>query len=266
MVDSVRCNEMRHLHKKSDVFRSKKFWFISGVTIVALLICVYLWLSFHVWAQLDEKANSSYSVIGQKATAILAMSTKTTEDKIKKRTALVDLSTTIKQAKDDCKVEPLYSWQQIISVNNDKMLSCKQLFDNPEKFANSLDEVTAHMKNAEQVAGIISKAAKAQDSVPEDEWAATQKQWADAEKSLSEMKIEKSFSKTKKLAVDKVHAIQIAWQKIIVANQAQDRAQYEQATQSLTTAYGGVKDIADSSNESLEPLIENLDKAYRNAF
>lgn len=245
----------------------RKGWFIGlGIGLVCVLGVLYIWGSVMAWESFEKGNLAWHDEMKERSKKVFSVTVKNQVEKAKKQQEFDDLMTTIQSKSDRCNFSPLFSWQQFIQVNKERMQKCQQLVSGVRTFGKSLSAVNDHLRSENNVAQIIRDAAQTNTEVDETKWPGVTKQWADAETKIQKLNVAGSFSATKDLAVSKAKSIQAAWNALIAANSAKDRAKYEEADAMLTQAYGTLDEITQSSEAKLLPLITKLEQAYSKAY
>lgn len=244
----------------------KKLYAIIGGIIAVLLIVIYVLFSIYSWQSLAKDRSEKYNQLQNLTDKALTFSIKNPTEKAKKLLTLEDLNTTIGKELSRCDVGFLLSWQQLFPSYKQEIDACQKNSDNLSLFKQRLVAVVAYLKNEQTVGEIITKAASTKQDTAQDDWPGIIKQWEDATKSLRQLGVEKSFSPTKDLAVQKVGSIEETWKSLASANQAKDRAKYEEAVSSLSKAYDELNAVSQSSEKGLQAHVGELEAAYRQTF
>jgi hypothetical protein len=252
---------------ETHLLHHRKSWVIGlSIVFICVLTALYIWGSVKAWDNFEEGNLTWYGQMKDRSKKVFVINVQNGADKVKKQQEFDALSATIQGESSRCNFIPLFSWQQSIQLNQERMQKCQQLVGKVRTFGKALDAALGHLHGEAKVALIISEAAKTTEEVTDTEWLAVAKQWANAETKLQKLSSVASFNTTKDLAVGKAKSIQAAWSALITANGAKDRAKYEEADAMLTQAYGTLDEITQSSETKLLPLIAELERSYNEAY
>lgn len=253
-------------HGKGWFLRHKKQCIIVAILGIAILAGMYVFASIKNWESYEQQNAHYMTDAQQKVDQALA---KVGQDNLKsdeKMRQFDHLSAFLKEGDRRCESNFLFSWQQALPINGARIETCQNQSKRLSSLRSSLDIVTAHLKNEQELTALIVTASGAKANPGEAEWPIILEQWAVAEDQLRTKKVTKTFESTKAMGIGKMQAVRSAWQALIDANKAKDRAEYEAAAASLAQSYGALVEITQAAEVSLTPLVANFNQAYKEAF
>lgn len=269
MVDAARNYAMKHVKppRLPALGRPsyKKWWLLGGAGLTLLILGVgYGILSQRYWSDYEQKNHHHYMSAREKIDTALAMKSSSSADQTKKLDAFEVANDTL----DDttiCKVAPLYAWQGSLTKPKALAAECGSKATKVAAFQNRLEAVLHHLRGEAQLVKIISSVAPV-DEADESKWVGTLAAWRTVTAQVSSVDTSASVKSTQQVAKEKAEAVTAAWQALIAAHDAKDRAKYETALTDLTAAYGKLGDISSQSESSLNDLLKKLETNYHDAF
>lgn len=167
------------------------------------------------------------------------------------------------EAKTYCEVNSLIKWQSIISQFADKMSDCERKKERLNGFLVELGELTGYLKAEQELATIISVAkTKTDENNQADKWADIEAFWRQAVTDVSKLPDTDQFKAIKTLAGINLAKVADAWQKLVSANLAHSRQQYEEAHINLNQTYPLLVEISTSSESQAKSLITDVNSSY----
>jgi len=245
--------------------RYKKWWIIGGSVFAGLLILggIIAW-NILSWADYEQKYTSWHSQLRTKTDVALALPAKTPSDREKKRSSLGALGGIINEGKSHCDRYKIIHWQQFIPQVKERIDACNQIRERSGRFAIDMNIVVGYLDAEQGITRVLAKgiATKLDEGVMKQQ----PQVWLGIEKEVGVLDIPERFVPVRQLAVVKAAAVREAWQLLVAANDAKDRAKYEEATDKLAAAYGAFGEITDLSEKTFVPLVASLEKSYQQAF
>lgn len=256
---------LQRLKKALSSQHRKATWWALGAAVVAVLVGVYIFFSFQVWSDLDKQSQARNSIVKGQLVAALNMKSTTEAEKLKKTTQIKAASEAINSQANTCEVPFLFAWQQSLGSNTEKLEQCKTTAAKLQKIKSSLDAVVIHIENEQMLSQLIAGVGVSQQA-GEADWPDIAKQWGDAETAMSKKAVAESFKSAQDLAKKQAGALQDAWQALIAANAAKDRAQYETAVATIAANYKSLGEVSQLSQAGLQPLIAEFELIYNKTF
>lgn len=242
----------------------KKWWIISTFLLCALL-AVYVFASASYWQAYDERTNTGYQQIKEKAKKALTLPVSSQESKDKKLIALEEVHNAIIKYKDNCKIDLLFLWQQYLPISNQKIDQCRNTSERLTRFNVLLGRMVEYIKDEKILAATLLEAA-ANSPIAETEMPQLLQRWVVVIKKIENQSVSKDFGSTKDVAVEKARSIHGAWQELIAANSVKNRSKYEQAVAHLAASYDSLGAILQISQQRLNVISVEFERSFSDTF
>ncbi len=258
---------MRFQDIRSFVGRHKRSVIIlSSSAIFILLVGGYALWSIHAWSGYKTTHETWHNTIKKDIHNALALSATNYDERSRKMSRLQHISTNITSAKSSlCDVSGLFSWQRIISSIKTEREACDRNVTTADMFNIKMRQTISYLES-EQSLGKIIAPLMVQDKITEASWDSQPASWQAAADTIKKMSVNTTFAPVKTNAVDVTRSIQSAWQMLISAHKAKDKAKYLDAQSKLTQAYSGLPLLATKSTEHFNTIVKPLQDAYQRAF
>lgn len=245
----------------------KKRWIIVvSLCVLAAVVGCYVFASIKNWENYEQQNARNLTSLRQKTDQALEKISQSKLKRDEKMQQFDQLSASLKESSGLCGNSLLFSWQQSLPANKTKVDDCQ---DQSKRFAtlqSKLDVIIAHLKSEQELTSLIAAASNVKMNPGEADWPLILQQWSTAEEQLRKKNVTKTFESTKAKGIEKLQAIRAAWQALIDANKAKDRAKYEAAASSLSLSYGALSEITQSAETALVSLIASFNESYKDAF
>lgn len=189
------------------------------------------------------------------------------KDPSTKLAALKNLSKTLIGAKDTvCSAHVLIKWQEVLKSIKEREEKCQQALQRVSNLSKKLQATTQYLEEEKALGNVLTSVPHDKDRLPETDWQAQATAWHTAAQTGAKLSAHDSFSTTKQAAVATLQKIDAAWQEVLAAHTAKDKARFLQAQASLVQEYGGLGEITTISTNNFQALLDELQKAYNTAF
>ncbi|HEU5122259.1 MAG TPA: hypothetical protein VFT59_05445 [Candidatus Saccharimonadales bacterium] len=243
----------------------KKYRILLLTTVVLLLVVsVYAAWSKVMWDSYQERTGRRAHEVKTKLDSALAMPGKNEEDRKKKLTAL-ETAHRLMANGQECALNSLIDWQRLWGGLSRRVEECRKSKENLAALEAATEDVTSYLKNEQVLSDILNQAPRTPE-VAEESWVAQVTAWNTVATQVSTMSSSEVFKSTKQTASNVSNSIATAWDKLLKAHKAQDKAGYEEAHLQLVRSYGGLSAISDVAASQAEPLFRKFDEAYAGAF
>lgn len=245
------------------ILRSKK----RIAILIALLIVVisaggYVLWSKQTWDAYQPAYTQQHQNLKNDINRLIQAPTASLED----RTAILNGLESVSRQSDvasqkQCQVHPVVAWQAKIWRSLDTaQINCTATMMSVAKLGSPLQKVTAYIRADNKLAAILATAPQSGESV-DTTWEAQVTSWQKIATDIEGTTTSAAFSPVKTLAMTRTMAVKDAWQAVITAHQAKDKAKYLAAQDDLAHALDGLNAITITSEKELGPLTVELEKA-----
>jgi hypothetical protein len=245
--------------------RRRRIIIIASVVLVALLVAIYAFWSMNIWNSYKTTYESWHKELRTSINSTMALPAATPAERAKKVTAFQGTSSKIDTAKQSlCRTPGLITWQHAIYNLRQREEACTQIIGEADMFGKKMQATTNYLKSEQALASAIATAlAASEGKVTEETWGSQVATWQDASKAIAKISSAESlFVPLKTSATEKVTSIQTAWQDVIAAHTAKDKAKYSEAQTKLIAAYAALSSISTVNAEQLSKLTTPLESAY----
>jgi hypothetical protein len=128
------------------------------------------------------------------------------------------------------------------------------------KLSGPLQKVIAYIRDDNKLAAILATAPQSGE-LADTTWEAQVISWQKMITDIEGTTVSPVFTSVKVLAVTRSVAVKDAWQAVIAAHQAKDKAKYLAAQDDLAHALDELNEITITSEKELMPLTAELEKA-----
>lgn len=239
---------------------SRKQWIIFGLVILTLSGALYGLLSIRAWDSFDAARISRQSEAKTNLQAALVLPARTPEERRNKIKTLEVVTTDYANAAvATCKPQTMIAWQSmLVKAYRERITACESEDSQTSTFMTQLREVLDFLKDEQAVTEILTKLKTDTEVVAEDQWSARLTAWQNTQVSIDKLQTSKGFANVKVKAVEVAKSIAAAWQELIDASAAKDRARYEKALADLGTAYDSLESVGAAAKTALEPLVTDV--------
>jgi len=239
---------------------------ISGLVLV--LVAVYTFWSMNTWSVYKTTYESWQKELRNDVDAAMALPGTTANERAKKLTAFKSISSTITKTQQSlCRTPAIITWQHVIGELRHRQEVCAQIINKADSFGKKMQTTNSYLENEQTTANTIEKALVASEGkVTEATWNSQVAIWQDAGKAIRNLSSEAAFTPIKASALEKIKVLESAWQELIAAHTAKDKAKYTEAQGKLTIAYEALSSLSTVSVEQLTKLADSLQSAYAQAF
>lgn|GEM_PF-2350126 len=257
---------MKLAHRHFIRLRKRQLLTIGVVVLLASLVGYILW-SRQVWADYQVHYTQWRQEVGANAKKAAALPTGSSAERVKVVTAFDDVSHLIATTSQGaCEVNPLVQWQEGIMESLKKKRSiCQAIVKKVADFQVPLTEMTAYIKTDTSLSDTLAAIPQA-DELSEADFEKQLTAWSTAAVATSKLSGPDSFKSVQQLAAKQVAGVKVAWQEVIVANQAKDKKRYLAAQDSLAAALDSLDEISRTSQASFSSLSAKLKVASATAF
>jgi hypothetical protein len=243
--------------------RSKKHVIILvGSVLVLISAGSYVLWSKQVWDAYQPTYTQWHQTLKTDIAALAEAPTASPDDR---KAVLSSFERVTKQAdvanQTLCQIHPAVAWQANIWHNLQAVRTdCATTVASAAKLGDPFQKVTTYIQDDNKLAAIITTAPQSSE-LADDAWEAQVTAWQKMTTDIESTSASAAFAPVKKLAVTQVTAVKDAWQAVITAHQAKDKAKYLAAQDSLAHALDGLSEITVMSEKELQPLTIELEKA-----
>jgi len=242
---------------------------IAAVTLVAVLIGAYAFWSVNTWGAYKTSYADWQKELRTSVDAAIALPVTTSSERTKKLSAFKNISTEIDSAKQSlCRLPTMIGWQRVIGTLHEREEACNQVVGRAGAFGEKMKATVGYLESEQALASAIAAmVAASNDKLTEATWGSQVSIWQDGGKVIAKVALPTAtFKPIKADAIEKAKAVELAWQELIVAHEAKDKAKYVEAQGKLAAAYDGLAGVATASGQVLSTLATSLQTAYAETF
>jgi hypothetical protein len=239
-----------------------------AIALGMVLIAAYASWSVNTWGSYKTTYENWQKGLRTSVDTAMALPETTAKERAAKLTAFKAISSTITSAQDSlCHTPVIITWQHVIVSLRQREEACAQTIGKANSFGKSMELTTSYLESEQAVAAIIEKAlAASQDKLTEATWGSQAAIWQDADKNMGKVSSGVAFAPVKAGAFEKIKVLESAWQELLAAHTAKDKAKYTEAQSKLVVAYGALASLSTVGTEQLAPLTLSLQSAYSQLF
>lgn len=253
------------IHAKQNLWeRYKRRWIIGGICVGLIAMGSAITWNILAWQDYEQKPTTWKATLRTQTDEVLALPAKTAADRDRKHRSLVALHTTISGGKDICQRYQILHWQRFIPRVKEYIDRCTETIGELTQFARDIIKVTDYIDAERNMTASLAKGVATK--LDEAAWRLQPQTWQGIEKELSELRSPHAFREVHQLAEAKARSVREAWQALVVASEAKDRAKYEAASGKLAAIYDTFGELASLSENTFLPLATALEKSYQQVF
>ncbi len=256
---------MKKLARKAKLpaFVRSKWFFIALAVFLAALVGLYAWWSISSWNSYQTRYTALRTVTEQQLGKAIDMKIETTEQRKEKLTALKNVAETLPTPSGDiCQVGFATAWQGFIEDLKKKKEECNKGQAVLITLRSSLDKVVVHLESDRTLATLLS-AAPVGGEIPEADWTKQRDAWSGVAVTVRELQSDNDFAPVKQVAIDRMGGMVAAWEEVLAAHQAKDKARYIKAASTLAQAFDNLAAISQASTGELQKRVKDLESAYQ---
>ena len=234
---------------------SKMLLFYVLIGIFALSIGGYVWWSVASWSAYEQKYTEKQHSIQHNLESVWNMPADTVEQKQAKLAQLASASTEIaKVDPETCNQTLFIEWQRVIQANSERARACKDMVQSVQNFSASLRPAVEFLQQGEAMAKIMAHA-PSKTEVAEADFSGQLSAWRTTLDAVNNISTGNEFGAVKQAARGSTEGVIKAWEEIIAAHEAKDKARYTKAVQALAAAYDRLEAITKIHTEQLNVLV-----------
>lgn len=234
---------------------------LLAVTVLLILTGAYAYWSFRVWGNYENSYTTWRQDIGQDIDAALQLSTASSDDRLKKITALEEVTTTISDKQSICDMSGVFAWQRGIGGLASRTDTCSEIMDVTTAYRDSLNGVLAYLKAEREIASIIDATAT-NSKQTEKTWDTQLAAWTKAVGDIGNVQAPEEFTSTKEYALKYAKKMESTWRGVIAAHKAQNKSKYLKAYADLVSAHEMLATLASKSQDGFTAITKNLQVQY----
>lgn len=245
----------------------KRFIIVGSLLSVIIATGVYVLWSKQVWDDYQPSYTQWHQSIKDDTDKAVALPAASVEERTTALVALKKVTQQIGISQDKvCVMHPLVQWQQkLIAKLDEAQIACRKEVDKTTTFKTSLNAIVLYIEDDQELAKIMM-AIPQPDEVADDNWEKQVIAWDGAIKSTEKLSVSDSFKPTQQLAIAQMTKMKAAWQGVIAAHQAKDKAAYLTAQGALASAIDELDMIATTSQKTVADLSRQLEAASDATF
>lgn len=242
----------------------KSKWFRIGVPVALIMLAIGLYTlwSITTWNNYQARFTGLQNDAQSKIKSALDLKVETSEERAKKLDALKAARDSLPEDKNAlCEVNPLVDWQNLVGNLREQKERCSETKASLVGIRGTLSKVVEYLDSEHALANVLSKL-PAGGEVAEGEWVKQRDGYKAVQKSVTDLQVSSGFASVKQTATEKLTAVVAAWDEILAAHDAKDKARYTKAAATLAASYDGLSAIGATSTGHLQPLIEFFKEGY----
>lgn len=249
------------------LFLKRYRWLFIGIAGGLIVFCSYFLYSLYEWGQYESRYKDWRASIKSQTDQAFALSSSDPKARAAKLAALKKISDRLATTRSTaCQVNRLIEWQHILKSLEDRQDQCNQVAHSLDNFKKSLDQINSYLTEENALGSIFAALPPAKDQLAEDEWQAYGTAWHSAAENATKLSTQGAFMQTRQVAVSTLQGIDAAWQEVLAAHAAKDKARYTKAEAALIQAYSSLESIKSTSEVQLDALVKSLQNFYKIAF
>lgn len=233
----------------------KKILIMTGVVGVVTAFTVYVIWSVLSWQHIGSNAVTTQRSIKADIAALATQKTASQE--------LANRAEDIKSSLETlCVVSPLIEWQlQLFGGAREAQAHCEQAKQRMKAVQTALEaivqRVASEQRMAQKLQALQSKLAK----MPKDDYTTSRETWNTFRTEIERDTAHSSLDTSKQAAHDASQDIVAGYDKLLAANKAQKRADFDGAVAEIEKGYSKLGAIQNSSVDSYSALLDALQNA-----
>jgi hypothetical protein len=230
---------------------------LLALTVLLVAVGLYVWQSALAWREYERRLSTekaAYEQLQTKAT------TGTPTERLK---AIRELDDEIAERGRLCDINGLYTWQaSVVPALRDGVAACEAAVKRLDVLSSPLGALRDYLDTAEKLRGVVATLVSSE--------ALTEKNWAElgvkrAEEVQASLRQLKTQDKDAKQLLDQAKGLSDqlvkAWQTLLSANEAKDKAAFLGASASVAKAYADFVGLADTADTDIAKKAEAVLKA-----
>lgn len=232
--------------------RPSKRVILPAVCVAVVLVGgIYTWQSLSTWRDYEARLKNEQAEYSRlKQTALNGDTTS------KRLSAVRSLDNTLAERSDLCYMNPLYSWQSaVVPVLKNGMKQCTDKVKQLSRVAAPLSELRDYLDSAEQVKKVVAQLVPSE-TFNEKNWATNGLQQAqDVQSQVEKLGGTGDVKKLNDEAKQHADALVTAWEGLVKANEAKDKAAFVTASAAVLKAYADFAGLADTADEAISQKV-----------
>lgn len=240
----------------------KRLVIFVGIFLVLVLAVAYTLWSKQTWDAYRPTYTQQEQDIKTDLTTVATAKVTTAEERTKVLAHLVTLTDKIATTDQAvCHIHPFLAWQaKLGKALAAAQADCSAMVSRVAQLQAPLKKVTTYTKNDNELAAILAGIPQTGE-LADDTWDKQVLLWQDCASAIDKLSVGTDFVPVKQSALTKVSAVRDAWQAVIAAHQAKDKAKYVAAQGGLAQSLDGLNEISVTSEKELSGLVKELEKA-----
>lgn len=233
-----------------------------SLLLVVVGLGIYALWSKQTWAAYRPTYTQQHQDIKTELARVTTAKVTTPEERMRVLTSLERLTQKIELTDQTvCHIHALVSWQTKLGKELDEARTdCNAMVQQVTQLQGPLKKVTTYTKDDNELAKILA-AIPQPGELADDTWDKQIVVWQDAATAIEKLSVSTSFKPVKQSALTRINVVRDAWQAVIVANQAKDKAKYIAAQDGLARSLDGMNEISVVGEKELSGLVKELEKA-----
>lgn len=238
---------------------------VISVTVIGLIGTYSFW-SLKTWEAYRLSYGAWQKELRTDTDTAVTLPTANQAQRSQKTAALEGISSDIIAAKRSlCAIHVMVRWQVIIIALKEREDTCHRVVETASSLGEKIQTTTKYLENEQVLVGIITAASNSQASTTEATWQSQVETWGIAVEAIKKMSVEPAFIPVKDGTLSATQSVATAWQNIVVAHKAKDKAKYVEAQTRLADAYDALRGVVSHSHEFTK-LADSLQAAYGETF
>jgi len=237
------------------------------IATILLVVGGYALWSKYTWDEYEVEYGKWHTTTQDQLNTALMLPAVTEKERLTKLGALKKASDGITSARTSlCNANILVSWQRIAPAFRDREEKCQRTVDTSVAFSQKMQAVITYLEQEQVLTGLISAIPVGKSELAEADWQAQAAAWHETASKVKTLPSNTDFAPTKQIAAETIVKVDVAWQEVVAAHGAKDKARYTKAQTQLADSYGSLDAIAVTGAKQLKILLDPLQAAYENAF
>lgn len=242
--------------------RSK--WLKIGLPVAVILLSagLYVFWSINTWNNYQTRFTGLQNDAQSKIKGALGMKVESHDERVKKMDALQESRDMLPTSTDPlCQVNPAVDWQNFVGNLKEQKEKCGEVRAKLVNLRDALDKVIVYLENDHALSQALS-GLPVGGEVAEGDWVVQRDGYKAVLKQVSDLQVSGDFSSAKQAVVDKLTATVAAWEEVLAAHGAKDKARYTKATKTLAENYDGILSVGKVSSDRLQELVKLFENSY----
>lgn len=241
------------------VSRHKKQLLFGSGLMILLTLSIYSGYSVYQWRQYETTTQKSQENVRKQIQTTLASQDKLTTDKLGLLRDTIAMQTSTM-----CTPAWLVAWQAtVVTYVKTQVAHCETSRAKLQAAQKAMDDILVRVQNEKGIGKALSEAKKQLDQTPQGDYAKMQSIWHSARQKISQTPVDTTLKETQQQTVAAIQEIETALGKLIEADKAQKRPEFDTALTEVEKAYGKLAGTQNTSSESFSRLAENLENTIK---